>query len=83
MSLLLKKYAVAGFPSDPGLCVRNRTPIGSERQKMRNRARKSSTDAIVCPPTAPSVTGLSDSLMRFKMIGMWTPCCGMGSYFWY
>lgn len=50
--------------------------MGLERQKREKdrRERKKSRGVIACPPSAPSVTGLSDYLMRFKMTGMWTPC---------
>ena len=71
------------FQSQVFVCEIGHLLVWKDRQKERNRARKRSTGAIACPPTAPSVTGLSDSLMRFKMTGMWTPCCGKGSYFWY
>lgn len=57
--------------------------FGKTDPKKRSRARKEAQEPIACPPSAPSVTGLSDSLMRFKMTGMRTPCCGKGSYSWY
>lgn len=63
------------------MCAIGHQLVRKDGAKMRNRARKWSTGAIACLPTAPSVTGLSDSLMRFKMTGMWTPCCGKGELF--
>lgn len=68
------------FRSEPFFNVRTKL-VWKDCQKERNRAMMRSTGAIACPPTAPSVTGLSDSLMRFKMTGMWTPCCGKGELF--
>lgn len=89
--LLLKTYGLIeelttlapASSQSQGFWTRNRTPLGSEKagRKWGTERERGATGAIACPLTAPSVTGLSDSLMRFKMTGTRTPCRGKGEVF--